>query len=165
MVSEEYVGSLSSAEKFERHFGGSPGNIAVNLKDMGVPSVLISRVGADPFGDFIIEKLKARGMDTGKVQADPVHPTTFVMVSKSKESPQFLPLRGADRFLTPPPDIGKIFEKTGFFHFSSWPISMEPSRTAVIGMITEARERGVKICFDPNYRRVLWENGSEEADS
>ncbi len=161
MVSLRYVSSLSAAERFERHFGGSPGNIALNLKDMGLSPILISRVGRDPFGEFIIRKLTSRGVDTSRIQMDPINSTTFVMVSKSRETPEFLPLRGADNHLELPGDVENIFEKVGFFHFSSWPISKEPSRRTTLKMLSVARKKGVKICFDPNYRRILWENGED----
>lgn len=159
MVSQEYVDDLGLADKFERHFGGSPANIAVNLSDLGVEAVLISRVGDDPMGKALVDNAKKRHLETKYIQIDPTKPTTFVIVSKSKSTPQFIPLRGADTSIEMP--AHSIFDGAKFFHFSSWPISHKRSRKTILNMIDYALEKDIKICFDPNYRKVLWENGKD----
>ncbi len=157
MITTDYVDDLGKAENFTRHFGGSPANIAFNLADLGIESKIVSRVGNDPVGHALIDHAKNRNVDTRYIQIDTSKPTTFVIVSKSKSTPQFLALRGAETALEMPPL--NIFEGASYFHFSSWPISYKRSRKALFGMIEHASDRGIKICFDPNYRRVLWENG------
>ncbi len=159
MVSESYVDGLEKVETFERHFGGSPANIAVNLSDLGVDATLISRVGYDPMGQALIDNAENRHLETKYIQTDPIRPTTFVIVSKSKSTPQFIPLRGADTAIELP--TLSVFDDADFFHFSSWPISYKRSRKTILEMIDYAIDRGVKICFDPNYRKVLWENGKD----
>lgn len=159
MVSESYVDGLEKVETFERHFGGSPANIAVNLSDLGVDATLISRVGYDPMGQALIDNAENRHLETKYIQTDPIRPTTFVIVSKSKSTPQFIPLRGADTAIELP--TLSVFDDAAFFHFSSWPISYKRSRKTILEMIDYAIDRGVKICFDPNYRKVLWENGKD----
>lgn len=159
MISQEYVDDLGMADIFERHFGGSPANIAANLCDLGIDVVLVSRVGDDPMGHALLKNAKRRNLDTKYVQMDSVRPTTFVVVSKSKSTPQFIPLRGADTALERP-DFG-VFDGVDFFHFSSWPISYRRSRKAILEMVEYALKKGIKVCFDPNYRRVLWENGRD----
>ncbi|MGC8545162.1 carbohydrate kinase family protein [Athalassotoga sp.] len=159
MVSQEYVDDLGWADKFERHFGGSPANIAVNLSDLGVKATLVSRIGNDPMGKALVDNAKKRGLETKYIQTDPTKPTTFVIVSKSKLTPQFIPLRGADTSIEMP-ELS-LFDGVEFFHFSSWPISHRKSRKTILDMIEYAHEKNVKICFDPNYRKVLWENGGD----
>ncbi|MCG8421818.1 MAG: PfkB family carbohydrate kinase [Proteobacteria bacterium] len=61
--------------------GGSPANVAFHLAAMGEPVVLLSRVGDDDLGGRAIDALAARGVDTSRVQVDPVRPTGRVEVA------------------------------------------------------------------------------------
>ncbi|BBJ28575.1 carbohydrate kinase family protein [Athalassotoga saccharophila] len=159
MITTDYVDDLGKAETFTRHFGGSPANIAINLADLGIKSKIVSRVGNDPVGHALIDHAKSRNLDTRYIQIDSLRPTTFVIVSKSKSTPQFLALRGAETALEMPPI--DIFDDASYFHFSSWPISYKKSRKTIFEMVEYASDKGIKICFDPNYRKVLWENGAD----
>ncbi len=158
LISTNYVKELSEAKNFERRFGGSPGNIALNLADMGLHPTILSRVGRDPFGKSILENLRTRGVNVENIQLDSVNPTSFVLISKSRETPQFFPLRGADKYLQIPENIDDLVKNCSILHFSSWSISQEPARATTLKLIDMAKRAGAKICFDPNYRRVLWEN-------
>jgi sugar/nucleoside kinase (ribokinase family) len=160
-ISKEYVSDLSQAETFERHFGGSPANIATNLKTFGIKPLLLSRVGDDAFGKAFVERLKKQGINTDNIQIDPLHPTSVVLVSKSKETPDFLPLRGADFHIETPENVEKIVNEVKFIHFSSWPISREPSRSTILNILNAAKRADVKICFDPNYRRILSQSSED----
>ena len=159
LISKEYVKNLSEAKTFEKHFGGSPANIAANLVSLGINPILLSRVGSDSLGKALVEKLKSQHMETKYIQFDPIYPTSVVLVSKSKSTPDFLPLRGADFHLELSENVEKLIAKVDLIHFSSWPISREPSRSTVLSIISLAKKRNVKICFDPNYRKILWEKG------
>ncbi len=161
LISREYVENLAEAELFERHFGGSPANIAINLADLGFAPILLSKIGNDPFGGFIVKKLKSRGVNVSNIQLDLTNHTSFVLVSKSKETPDFLPLRGADYHLNLPSNVEELVKSIGVLHFSSWPVSKEPSRTTMLKILSLAKKWNVKICFDPNYRDILWENGED----
>lgn len=158
LISTNYAKELSEAKNFEKYFGGSPGNIALNLADMGLYPTIISRVGRDPFGKSILKNLQTRGVNVENIQLDPVNPTSFVLVSRSRETPQFFPFRGADQYLQFPENANDLIRNCNILHFSSWPISREPARTTTLKLIDMARKFNVKVCFDPNYRRILWEN-------
>ena len=158
LISTNYVKELSEVKNFERCFGGSPGNIALNLADMGIHPVILSRVGKDPFGKSILKNLQTRGVDVRNIQIDLMNPTSFVLVSRSRETPQFFPIRGAEQYLQFPPNAIDLISNCDILHFSSWPISREPARTTMLKLIDMAKRFNVKICFDPNYRRILWEN-------
>lgn len=161
MISVEYVENLADASGYSMSFGGSPGNIAKNLADLGIEVSIISHVGDDSFGHKHIEILKSRGVNTNFIQYDPDRKTSFTYIGRSKNNPVFMPFRGADYYLEYPEHPGSVFLGNDFFHFSSWPISREPSRSAILKMIKEAKKNQTKICFDPNYREILWEKGHD----
>ena len=51
--------------------GGAPANFACHANALGADAAVISRVGADPSGDLLLEKLRSLGISTGGVTADP----------------------------------------------------------------------------------------------
>ncbi len=164
LISSSFVRDLGEATSFERYFAGSPGNLAVNLHDLGVDATLLSRVGDDSFGRAYLKHLASRGINISYVQRDAEAHTSIVFVSKSQSSPQFIAFRGADCFLEEPVDIVSFLKDVEFIHFTSWPFSCEQSRLACMKLVRKALEAGIKITFDPNYRRVLWDredDGSE----
>lgn len=62
--------------------GGAPANFAYRIQSLGVPVVMVSRVGNDTLGIDALEFLSAAGMDTSLIQIDKQHhPTGTVQVS------------------------------------------------------------------------------------
>jgi len=164
-LSEEYTENLESVERFSRHAGGSPENIASNLEDFGVFPLLISRIGDDPFGHFLLSNLQRRRIDTTNVQIDKRNATSLVFISKSKGNPTFHPVRGADHFIEYPDNFVQLLDDVDFFHISTWPLTRQPARDTVLKMIEKTTEKKIRICFDPNYRRILWEHNEDHLET
>ena len=55
MISTEYDEIMKG--NIQRYFGGSPSNIAMNVKMLGIHSLIASAVGKDGFGKFLINHL------------------------------------------------------------------------------------------------------------
>ena len=73
-----------------RRMGGAPYNFAFHLKKLGHDVRFFSRVGDDPDGGMILEKLARTGFDTRDIQVDPDHPTGVVNVTLDTEGgPRF----------------------------------------------------------------------------
>ncbi|SHH15472.1 carbohydrate kinase family protein [Thermosipho atlanticus] len=150
LISKE---NLKDTVSFTKKMGGSPLNIAINLSQLGIRSSIISRIGNDPFGKFIMENLKKYNINTDHIQVDEFHNTTVVFVSKSKGTPDFFIIRGADKFY----EIPKInFDNAKFLHLSCWTITHEENFTKTIKLIEQAKNCGVKIGFDPNCRQKIF---------
>lgn len=156
-LSDDYSEHLSDVEGFKRHAGGSPANITANLLNLGEDAILITRIGKDPFGDYLTHTFQEKGIDTSYVQVDEERNTSLVFVAKSKGNPKFLPVRSADYYIEKPNNIKEVLKETGFFHISSWSISHNPSRKTVFSIIDDIADTKIKLCFDPNYRKILWE--------
>ncbi|MFI9434344.1 PfkB family carbohydrate kinase, partial [Streptosporangium sp. NPDC052375] len=54
---------LREVETFGKYLGGSPVNVAVAAARLGRSSAVITRTGADPFGLFVHDALRAYGVD------------------------------------------------------------------------------------------------------
>lgn len=148
--------SLRSAERFQRYQGGSPANIAVNVAKLGGHAVLIARVGQDAFGQFLRAAVHEAGVDTDFVALDPEAHTSFVFVSRSAGTPDFLPVRAADFRLAPEDIPADLVGQARIIHASTWPLSREPSRSAVRRAFQLGRKKGRLISLDPNYSPRYW---------
>ena len=94
MISNDYDDSFDCSQ-YTKHFGGSPANIAMNIKRLGGNSALSSAVGNDGLGDFLINHLKNNNIDTRYISKVD-NSTSMVLVSKSKTTPVPIFYRGAD---------------------------------------------------------------------
>jgi fructokinase len=148
--------SLKSANVFHKFFGGSPANIAINVSNQGVNSYLLSAVGKDPFGDFIIDFLKKYKVKTDYLNVLSKINTDIVFVNKSKDTPEFKAYRNASLNLDIPKNID--FNKFKIIHISSWAVSETKLFEEVLELIKKAKKHNILIGFDPNYRKVLWYN-------
>jgi len=160
MISTDYVTSLREAVHFQKSFGGSPGNLVVNLAGMKHTAALIASVGDDDFGRFLTDFLEEKQVTLQGVLISPL-PTSMVFVTKSRENPAFMPLRRADIDMIISPRHEKLVEKCCIFHFTAWALSHQQIRTSTLKLIKQAKAQGKLITFDPNYRPILWEPGHD----
>ena len=63
-IPEEKGCRLKDVEHFQRVAGGAPANVAGACAKLGGLSRMITQLGADAFGDYIIECLEKAGIDT-----------------------------------------------------------------------------------------------------
>ncbi|WP_197972909.1 sugar kinase [Streptomyces gossypiisoli] len=68
-------GRLADVPSFDRGIGGAESNVACVLAAAGHSARWVSRVGADGFGDHLVEAIGAYGVDVSCVGRDPARPT------------------------------------------------------------------------------------------
>jgi fructokinase len=154
MIATEY-GSLAECGGFQRFAGGSPANIALNAKKLGLSASIAAAVGADSLGDFLVRNLEDAGLDASLVQRRE-EATSLVLITRSREAPSPIFYRGADYRLELSPELEAKLLSSSILHFSSWPLSMEPSRLCVERLVSGARRSGALVCCDPNYHPSVW---------
>ena len=81
-------GRLEDMRSFEKYIGGSPTNIACGTARLGLKSALITGVGDEHMGRFIVEQLRAEGVNTDGVKIDPERLTALVLLG-IRDSEQF----------------------------------------------------------------------------
>ena len=154
MISQDYSDNFEG-DTYQRHFGGSPSNIAINTKRLGINSITASTVGNDGLGEFLIQYLQQVNIDTSTIQrVDDA--TSMVLITKSKSTPTPIFYRHADYYLQYNSKLAKGIQESKIMHFTCWPISMEPARSTIEKCITEAKANNLLIGFDPNYHPKLW---------
>lgn len=83
MISTDYDENFESST-YQKFFGGSPSNIAMNVKRLGIHSLVASAVGKDGLGNFLLSNLKKANIDTSLIQQVD-YATSMVLVTKSKK--------------------------------------------------------------------------------
>src|SRR5699024_4919521 len=130
------------------------------VKQLGLHPVVVSSVGKDGLGQFLIDHLQQAKIETSNVQQIDAS-TSLVVVSKSKNSPVPIFYRDADYHLEYTEKLDEALRQTKIIHFSCWPISMEPSRQTIELILNKAKEYNILTCFDPNYHPMIWKKGED----
>jgi len=162
MISSDYDNNFE-CDTYHRYFGGSPANIAINVKKLGINSAVISAVGNDGFGKFLTTDLIKNGVDTENMQIVD-YATSLVMVTKSKTTPTPIFYRGADYHLDYTNKLEKTLLNSKLIHFTCWPISKKPARNTIEKIIEVAKMNHILVGFDPNYHPMIWNKGENGID-
>jgi len=152
---------IEEAKNFYLAPGGAVCNVAVGLARLGIKVGLITKIGTDPFGKFMLKFLKKEKVDTRLVKITDQHLTGLVLVRlDKKKNPGFFfyGAPGADRMLSPAEIREKNFSGIKVFHFGTVSLSMEPVRSATVKALKLAKKAKARISFDPNFRFHLWKN-------
>ncbi|MCB9105755.1 MAG: sugar kinase [Anaerolineales bacterium] len=157
-ISTDVVESLREAEIFQRYLGGSPANIAVNMAKLGCQTAIAGKTGIGAFGQFIKAQLQFHGVMTEHLIMDHRVHTTFVFVSRTSGTPDFEPSRNGDYKLQPEELSEEAIAGAKIIHASTWPLSREPSRSAVKKAFELAAAQNKIVSFDPNFSLVVWPN-------
>jgi len=151
--------SIVDAPGFVKAPGGAPANVAVALRRLGLSSGFIGKVGDDPFGQFLRKALDDDGVDTSGLIADSLARTTAVFVAVWDDGHKdlcFYRNPGADMQLRPDEITPVFFTGARCFHFGSITFINEPAASAQRKAIDIARQQGLMVSYDPNYRPTLW---------
>nr|WP_240795499.1 carbohydrate kinase [Aquibacillus halophilus] len=162
MISTDYDNNFE-CDTYQRYFGGSPANIAINVKKLGINSAVSSAVGKDGFGKFLINSLNENEVNTDSVQ-NVDYATSLVMVTKSKSTPTPIFYREADYHLDYTNGLEETLLDSKFIHFSCWPISKKPARNTIEKVIEVAKKNKILVGFDPNYHPMIWNKGENGID-
>jgi fructokinase len=165
---------LCDVNTFTVAAGGAPANVAVGVRRLGLSSGFVGKVGNDPFGVKLRNELTKAGVDTqfllvaahgnntGESESENESRTTIVFGSVWDDGHKDLCFyRGADRCLLPEEITLRVLEGAKCVHYGSITFLDEPAASAQHKAIRMARERGLMITYDPNYRPTLSPN--EEA--
>lgn len=139
--------------------GGSPLNIAVGAARLGLTAGLLTAVGEDKVGDFILEFLRQEGVDTSFTPRKPTARTSAVLLGI--EPPDRFPLvfyrdNAADFQLDIDDVIASPIAEAGALEVSGTGLAREPSRSATFFAAETARRAGTTVYFDLDFRADQW---------
>ncbi len=155
-------GRLEDMASFAKYIGGSPTNISIGSARLGLKSALITRVGDEHMGRFILEQLKAEGVDNSKVITDQQRLTALVLlgIRDSEQFPLIFYRENCADMAICEEDIDEEFIASAAAvlvtgtHFSTQGVA-----DASFKAMKLARKHGRRVCFDIDYRPNLWALG------
>jgi 5-dehydro-2-deoxygluconokinase len=146
-------------ESFGAFVGGCPTNIAVGTRRLGLKSALLTAVGEDPVGDFVVNFLEREGVETRFIPRKPGRRTSAVVLGI--EPPDRFPLvfyreNCADLGLTMD-DVDQLpLEQATALLVSGTGLSDDPSRTATYYAAERAHALGANVVLDVDFRADQW---------
>ncbi|MBY0477304.1 MAG: carbohydrate kinase [Chitinophagaceae bacterium] len=151
---------LSHGEHFLKKPGGAPTNVAAAIAALGGEVELSAKVGTDPFGNHLIDVMKAFGVSTKHMLQDENFFTTFAFVSLMENGERdFYFNRGADGQLNKDEIEAINLDEFSIVHFGSATGFLPgPLQDAYTTLLQNALNKNLFISFDPNYRQLLFQH-------
>ena len=163
-VKEEFK-PLEKVHFFEMFVGGSPANSALGVQKHGLKAGFFSCVSDDQFGDFVINFLSEKGVDTSHIvraqHGEKLGLTFTEMRSKSESSILMYRNQAADLSLSVKHIDEEYIKKAKAILISGTALAESPSREAALKAVMLAKKNGVKLIFDIDYRAYNWKNQDE----
>jgi 5-dehydro-2-deoxygluconokinase len=150
---------LAEVNTFRKMLGGSPTNVAVAAARLGRTAAVLTKVGAEGFGDYVRAALAEFGVDASLVGTDPtlrtplafceLHPPDdFPLLFYREPTAPDLQLTGADFAGAPVEDVPLLW-------MTGTGLSQEPSRSATLEALRRRAGRAHTV-FDLDFRPMLW---------
>src|SRR2546425_1117010 len=146
-------------KNFAAYVGGCPTNISVGTRRLGLRAALLTAIGEDPVGDFILNFLEREGVVTSFVQRKPGRRTSAVILGI--EPPDKFPLvyyrdNCADIELTIDDVLASPVGECRALLISGTGLSREPSRSATLFAAAQAKAHGATVFLDLDFRPDQW---------
>ncbi len=160
-IGHEINTSINRTKDYHRFLGGSPTNVAVNASRLGLNAVLVASCGDDGLGDYVVRKLKSNNVNTKQIRKSETMPTSVIFVSKSTETPDFIPYRQADCEIYESQLPDEIIANAKIFHTTCFALSKNPARQTILNRAQKAAELGLKLSIDINFSERIWPDREE----
>ncbi|MCY4404116.1 MAG: 5-dehydro-2-deoxygluconokinase [Candidatus Poribacteria bacterium] len=144
---------------FGAFVGGCPTNISVGTRRLGLRSALLTAIGNDPVGEFLLKFLNDEGVETQFIVNKPGYRTSAVVLGI--EPPDRFPLiyyrdNCADIELTIDDVIASPIAESRAVLISGTGLSKEPSRSATMYAAEQAKASGCQVFLDLDFRADQW---------
>jgi len=146
-------------KSFAAYVGGSPTNMSVGCRRLGLKSALLTAFGEDPVGDFVVHFLTEEGVNVHFSPRKPGRHTSLVVLGI--EPPDKFPLvfyreNCADIALEIDDVLAAPIGESCVFQFAGTNLSKEPSRSATLFAAELAKMAGTSVVLDLDFRPNQW---------
>jgi 2-dehydro-3-deoxygluconokinase len=153
---------LLQSAQLHVHAGGAEANVAVSLAHFGHSTAMVSVVPDNPLGAACVSELRRQGVQTDGVRKAPGRLGIYFMASGAGHRPSEIVYDRADSAFALQADQAIDWAQTltgaSWLHISGiTPALGARAAEATLRAARAARELGVSVSFDCNYRAKLWE--------
>ncbi|QGP90698.1 2-dehydro-3-deoxygluconokinase [Neomoorella glycerini] len=149
------------AASFEVTYGGGEANVACSLANYGAEVAFVTKVPANPLGQAAINHLRRYGVDTSYILQGGERLGIYFLETGASQRPskvvydrKYASIAGVQpgEF-----DWGRIFSGASWFHFTGITPALGENVAAVtLEAARTAKEMGLTVSCDLNYRKNLW---------
>ena len=148
----------------EATFGGGEANVAVSLANYGLDAEFLSVIPKNDIGESAIGELRRFDVATDKIiRADGRMGIYYLETGANQRPSKVIYDRAYSAFSLFDPagyDWDSIYNDVKWLHISGiTPAISEQTRDASIAAVKEAKNRGITVSLDLNYRKNLWKYG------
>ena len=150
---------LTEVTTLDAYVGGCPANISVGARRLGLRSALVTAVGDDEVGDFVLASLRRAGVETQFSVRKPGRRTMAVIASiQPPDTFRVTHYRDncADRALDVNDVSAAPIDRTRVLVVTGTALGYEPGRSATISAAERARVSGARVVVDLDYRPGEW---------
>jgi len=159
LYSNDVGAPFHDVKSFAAYVGGCPTNISVGARRLGLPVGLLSAVGDDPAGDFVLNFLTREGIVTEFIKRKADRRTSAVLLGIEPPD-KFTTIHYrdncADTELTIDDVMGAPIAESQVLLITGTGLSREPSRSATLFAAERAHAHGTKVFFDLDFRGDVW---------
>ena len=159
LYAQQVGARLEDVSSFAKYLGGSSANIAFGTARLGLKSAMLSRVGDDHMGRFLLESLTREGCDVSGIKVDPERLTAMVLLGlKDRETFPLVFYREncADMALRAEDIKESFIASSKALLITGTHFSTDGVYKASIQALDYAEKHHVKRVLDIDYRPVLW---------
>ncbi|MFB7494339.1 sugar kinase, partial [Streptomyces sp. NPDC056161] len=160
------AGRLADVPSFERAIGGAESNVACVLAAAGHTARWVSRVGADGFGDHLVEAIRGYGVDVAAVRRDAARPTGIYFRTASDraggdhEVAYYRAGSAASAMTVDTVDLAAL-RAARVLHLSGITAALSDGCLDLLRRLTAPRPGGGPlVSFDVNFRPALWRDAA-----
>lgn len=159
LYSNQSGAPFADIKDFGAFVGGCPTNISVGTRRLGLRSAILTALGDDPVGDFLLAFLDKEGVETRFAPRKPGFRTSAVLLGI--EPPDRFPLvyyrdNCADIEFTIDDVLAAPIADSRALLITGTGLSKEPSRSATIFAAEHARAHDATVFLDIDFRADQW---------
>ncbi len=156
--------TLRDAARMDVHVGGAEANVAVALANLGCGTRMISTLPDNPMGALAVKALRCEGVDCASLAiGEGRMGSYFLSPAGGPRSGAVLYDRAGSAFALASPRDEAVLEGASHLHISGISLAVsEAASSAVRALARAAKDKGITLSFDGNYRSSLWTASKRE---
>lgn len=158
---------FADVQSFRKSVGGSPANIAVGMSRLGAKVGIVTKLSEDSVGRFVETFLSREKVNTDGIHFDDSGTRTSLALTEMKPEDCSVVIyrnNAADLLLDKSDIDPGYIQSCRLLIVSGTALCSEPSRSAAMLAMSIARDAGVKIALDLDYRAYTWASLKEASE-